>query len=284
MRESHAPVLVTGATGRLGGAVTARLVAEGISVRALSRSSHESTATIDWFDGDIATGAGLRQATAGASAIIHLASAPYRRGYTREVEIGGTERLLAAARAAGVEHIIYTSIIGCDQIPWGYIRTKWEAERIVRDSAVPSSILRLGQFHDFIDQGLTALARTGLMVSDRGFVAQPVDTADAAGRILGMLREGPNDEIVEFGGPEVLDLRSAVEQWLEATGIRRPHLPIRIPGRLGRAFREGLLATQAEPRGTRTWQEFLRSTYGRDETRSPPRPHEYSPTCWDQPA
>ncbi|MEU6698655.1 NAD(P)H-binding protein [Pseudonocardia sp. NPDC046786] len=263
MSDSPAPVLVTGATGRLGRAVTTHLVTEGFSVRALSRGAREPTGTIDWVAGDIATGTGLHQATSGVSAIVHLASAPYRRGYTREVEIGGTGRLLAAAANAGVEHVIYTSIIGCDKVPWGYIRTKWEAEKIVRNSAVPSSILRLGQFHEFIDQGLTALARTGLVTSDRGFVAQPVDTADAAGRILGMLREGPCDEIVEFGGPEVLDLRTAVEQWLEATGTRRPHLPIHVPGKLGRAIRNGLLATQAEPRGTRTWQDYLKSRYGR---------------------
>ena len=245
----------------LGRAVTARLVAECLPVRALSRGSRPSTAAIEWISGDIATGAGLAEATAGVSAIIHLASAPYRREYTRTVEIAGTQRLLVAAREAGSEQINYTSIMRCARIPWGYFRTKLEAERVVRESAVASSIIRLGQFFDFVDQAFTGLARTGLILSDRAIVAQPVDTADVAGRIVEILQRGPRDEPTEFGGPQQLGLREAADQWVRATGRRRLHVPVRVPGKLGAAFRAHHLTTRAEPRGTRTWQEYLADKY-----------------------
>lgn len=265
MNQTPNPVLVTGATGMLGRAVIARLAAEGSPVRALSRHPHPATETVEWVVGDVTTGTGLRQATAGASAVIHLASAPYRRSYTREVEIGGTSRLLAEARQAGIQHVIYTSIIGCDQIPWGYFRTKVEAESLVREGSVPWTILRLGQFYDFVDQAFAAVARTGVMVADGRVVAQPVDTADVTEKILAMLRTGPVHSIDEFAGPEVLDLRTAAQQWLTVTQKRRPILPIRIPGALGKSFRAGHLTTTSEPQGTRTWRQYLQSTYTVDQ-------------------
>ncbi|HIZ34252.1 MAG TPA: NAD(P)H-binding protein [Candidatus Ruania gallistercoris] len=260
------PVLVTGATGRLGRAVIARLVAAGVPVRALSRHPKQHTDAVSWVTGDVTTGAGIGQAVDGAGAIVHLASAPYRRGYTREVEIHGTQRLLEEAAAANVQHIIYTSIIGCDRIPWGYFRTKTEAEGMVAGGPVPSNILRLGQFHDFVDQTFRSLARTGLLVSDRRVLAQPVDTADVAERIHAAVRAGPSNRTEEFAGPEVLSLRSAAEQWSTATGTRRFILPVRIPGKLGRAFRAGHLTTSATPRGVRTWRDHLASRYGHSPT------------------
>lgn len=262
MSETPPPVLVTGATGRLGRAVLAKLTASGAAVRALSRHGQPDTPGVEWAVGDLASGDGVDRAVAGVAAVVHLASAPYRRGYTRTVEIDGTTRLLDAARQHGIRHLVYTSIIGCDRIPWAYFRTKAEAERLVRDTEVPATVLRLGQFHDFVDEAFTGLARTGLLLSDRGVLAQPVDTADAAERIAALLQAGPGDEIVEFAGPEQLDLTTAARQWLAATGKRRPVLPIRIPGALGAAFRAGRLTTNAEPRGTRSWRDHLAARYG----------------------
>ncbi|WP_166348405.1 SDR family oxidoreductase [Phytoactinopolyspora limicola] len=261
MNETLEPVLVTGATGMLGRAVVARLVAADVPVRALSRRAQPSSENVTWVTGDITTGAGIREAIDGAKNIIHLASAPYRRGYTKDVEIDGTRRLLHEARTAGIQHIIYTSIIGCDQIPWGYFRTKVAAENIVRESPVPFTIARLGQFYEFVDQAFSTLARIGVMVSDRRVVAQPVDTGDVAQRLLTALRDGPNDNSVEFAGPEVLDLRTAAQQWLTSTGKRRPNMPVRIPGKLGKAFRAGHLTTRSEPRGSRTWSDYLKAKY-----------------------
>lgn len=256
------PVLVTGATGRLGRAVVARLVASGVPVRAMSRREHRHTAGVEWVTGDVSTGTGLRRAVDGAGTIIHLASAPYRRGYTREVEVHGTQRLLEAAASAEVPHPLYTSIIGCDRIPWGYFRTEAEVEGVVAGGPVPASVLRLGQFHDFLDQAFRSLARTGLLVSDRSVHAQPVDTADVAERIQAAVRAGPSNRTEEFAGPEILGLRTAAEQWSMTTRTRRFILPVRIPGRWGEAFRAGHLAATAAPRGARTWREYLASRYG----------------------
>lgn len=261
------PVLVTGAMGTLGRVVVTRLRSVGFPVRALSRRKRPPDDRIDWVVGDVTTGSGIGSAVDGIHTVVHLASAPYRRGYTRSVEIDGTRRLLDEAHVAGVQHIVYTSIIGCDRIPWAYFKTKVAAEELMARGPIPFSILRLGQFHDFVDRALSSLSGIGLLVADRKVLAQPVDTSDVAERMIAALRTGPTSGIEQFGGPEVLDLRIAARQWLTATGKRRPILPVRIPGRLGRAFRDGHLTAPAAPRGGRTWREYLAAKYAPDITR-----------------
>ncbi|WP_350275092.1 NAD(P)H-binding protein [Kribbella sp. HUAS MG21] len=254
-------ILVTGATGMLGRAVVAELSAGGHTVAAMSRRVHR------WQDAepvlaDLAEGTGLDEAVDGAQAVVHLASAPYQRGYTDEVELDGTQRLLTAAAAAGVEHVLYTSIVGADRVPWGYFGTKVKAEAVVRESPVPWTILRSTQFHDFIDQAVTKMARMPVMISDRGIVGQPVDVRDVARRIGRRLVDGPTYDVEECGGPEVLEFDQLLRQWQDVRGVRKPILHLRIPGKLGKGFRGGSVTTD-DRTGRITWQQYLAEKSGR---------------------
>jgi uncharacterized protein YbjT (DUF2867 family) len=250
-------VLVTGATGTLGRATTPALVAAGHEVRALSRSVREEPGPAAWVRADLATGEGLAEAVAGIDTVVHLASAPYQRDYTRQVDVEGTRRLLRLARDAGVRHLLYVSIVGIDQIPWGYFRTKLAAERLVEESELGWSILRATQFHDLYDTALSAVARLGVIPYDRGIHAQPVDPADVARRLVDLVAIGPSGGTTEFGGPQVLSLDDITRQWVDLTPRPRRRLRVRVPGRLGAAFRAGHLTTSATPRGGVTWRDHL---------------------------
>ncbi|WP_026360775.1 SDR family oxidoreductase [Amycolatopsis nigrescens] len=250
-------VLVTGATGRVGKVLVPALVKAGHQVRAMSRRSRPESGPVEWVVADLTTGDGLTAALVDVQAVVHLASAPYKGRYTGKVEVGGTERLLAAAGRAGVEHLIYTSIVGADQVPWGYFKTKVRAEEIVRAAPVPWTILRATQFHDLFDLALGGMSKLGVLIADPGVDGQTVDVRDVAERLLDQLERGPSERIEEFGGPEVLPMDAAARQWLRATGKRRPVLRLRLPGKLGRAFRGGHLVTEVRPAGTVTWARFL---------------------------
>lgn len=249
-------IVVTGASGTLGRVVLPQFLAAGHDVRGLSRLPRTQPRQVTWVLGDLSTGEGLAQAVCEADTVIHLASAPYRRGYTRQVDVEGTHRLVKAASAAGVQHLLYVSIVGVDQIPWGYFRTKVEAERIVRSGGLGWTILRAAQFFDFIDTALRAAGRLPVIPYDPGIRAQPVHPADVARRMLQLVESGPTESTHEFGGPEVLTMRDAVREWLDVTGKNRALVPVRIPGRLGRAFRAGHLTTTT-PGGTITWRDYL---------------------------
>jgi uncharacterized protein YbjT (DUF2867 family) len=241
-------VLVTGASGTLGAAVLPRLAKDGHDVRPTSRRPRPG-----WVVADLATGEGLASAVRGTDAVVHLASGS---GKNRDTDIEGTRRLVAAAKTAGVRHLLYVSIVGIDRVPLAYYRTKLAAEERVRAGEVPWTILRATQFPQLVDQMVTMSGRLGVLVEDRSLVVQPVAIEDVAGRIAGLLADGPAGA-VEFGGPEALRFGELAEAWQAARGTKRPVLPIRIPGRIAGAVRAGALTTSARPAGTRTWADYL---------------------------
>lgn len=102
-------VLVTGASGMLGRGVAARLVADGHDVRTLQRSP--SGVATDVL-GSVTDDAAVTEAVRGREAVIHLAAKVAITGplaQYEDVNIGGTRRLLAAARAAGVTRFVHVS-------------------------------------------------------------------------------------------------------------------------------------------------------------------------------
>ncbi|MFG1720387.1 SDR family oxidoreductase [Micromonospora chalcea] len=223
-------VLVTGATGRLGRVVVPRLRDEGFTLRATSRRPRTGDG-VEWVSADLATGAGLAEAVAGVDAVLHLASSPQRR--THEVDVLGTRRLTVAADHAGVRHLVYVSIVGVDRVPIAYYRHKLAAEQVVAAGSVPWSVLRATQFPEFLAELLKGASRLGPVIGDRAVLAQPVDPIDVADRLAVMLLAGPSHRVEDFAGPEVLRFDEAVRTWLAARRVRRPLLPVRIPGRPG---------------------------------------------------
>lgn len=248
-------VLVTGGSGLLGSQLTKALTRAGHRVRLLSRHTAGSNPLFTAVPGDLATGAGLAEAVQGIDAVVHAASDPR---HPVAVDVEGTRRLLAAAQAASVAHLVYVSIVGVDRIPVAYYRAKREAERMVQASDVPWTIVRATQFHPFIVQLLTGLARVPLVTPvPAGFVAQPVDVGDVAARLVRALADGPLQRIVEFGGPEVIPLDELARSWLAAEG-RTPRVAnIPVPGAVGAAFRAEFNTTFHGERGALRWHDWL---------------------------
>ena len=127
-------VLVTGGSGTAGREVVRALRAAGHRAIVLSRREGSGP---DWRRGNLATGEGLPAAVAGVVAIVHAGSATVdlRRGRATDVE--GTRRLLVAAAAAGVDHLLYVSIVGMEGVAYPYYRAKLAAEAIVKEGMVP---------------------------------------------------------------------------------------------------------------------------------------------------
>lgn len=212
-------ILVTGATGRLGTTLLPRLAGAGYAVRVMSRTARQSSGA-EWVRADLATGEGLAEAVTGVEAVVHLASAPYKRGYTRQVDVAGTRRLVAAAKNAGVRHLLYVSIVGIDRVPWPYFRVKLAAEDVVATAGVPWTTVRATQFHSFIDEILGKMSRLPVIISDPTIPAQPVDVRDVADHLVVRLATPPRNGLEAFAGPEVLRFDDMLPDWL---AIRQMH-------------------------------------------------------------
>ncbi len=87
---------------------------------------------------------------------------------------------------------------------------------------------------------------------------QPVDVHEAAAAVAAVATGAPRLARTTVAGPEVHDLRSLGRMWREATGRHAIEIPIPLPGKLGRALREGqLTCTNPDVRGTRTFASWL---------------------------
>ncbi len=231
-------ILVTGGTGHLGRDFVRAALDAGHCVRVVSRKPRPADApeALQWATADLGRG-GWPSLLEGMEAVVHAASDPRR---PRAVDVGGTRRLADAARAAGVGHMVYVSVVGIDRIPLGYYRYKLAAERALAASGVPYSILRATQFHYFIDLLLGAAARVPLVMPlPAGFRVQSVASEDVAARLLGVLEDGPGDLLPDFGGPEAMSLVRAAELWKHARGVRKPMINIPLPGKTAAAYRAG---------------------------------------------
>jgi uncharacterized protein YbjT (DUF2867 family) len=206
---------------------------------------------VEWAQSDLATGEGL-----GADAVIHAASDPRR---TREVDVEGTRRLVEASRAAGVRYLVYVSIVGIDEIPYYYYRSKLAAEQIVEASGVPHTILRATQFHSFVELCVASAARVPLVMPlPVAFKFQTVAQEEVAERLVVCLDEGPRGgRAPDFGGPEVLTLGEMAATWMEARGVRKRLVTLPLPGAVASAFRAGKNTTPATPRGRLRWRDWL---------------------------
>jgi uncharacterized protein YbjT (DUF2867 family) len=142
-------VLVTGGSGMLGSHLVDPLRERGHEVRVLSRRPGAGT-----HSGDLTTGEGVARGAAGAELVLHAASDTRRWG---KRDLQQTRTILEASRDA--RHLLYTSIVGIDTIPFGYYRRKLACEREIAASRVPHTILRATQLHDLLAMALRAAGR-----------------------------------------------------------------------------------------------------------------------------
>jgi len=283
-----ARVLVTGATGTLGSALGPRLLADGHTVRAASRSPPNSSSDspgvsegsgetggtdeaggigetgetdhVEWIELDLLEGTGIESVLANIDVVVHAATAP--TGDSEAVDVHGTERLLDAAEDAGVSNFVYPSIVGIEEIPYSYYEHKLAAERAVESSEVPHTVLRATQFHSFIEELLGMVAKSPVWPLPTKFRTQPIAVEEVADALVEHATPDASGRLESVGGPEVRSLGELARAYREARGLRRAIVRLPLPGGVAKAFRAGHATCPDRAVGTVTWEEWLTERYG----------------------
>ena len=152
MDKTNKIILVTGATGRQGGATARHLLAKGWHVRAIARDLTTPTAQAlqqagaEIVQADSENIASLEKVMQGVYGVFSVQPAVF--GYEREVLQG--KNIADAAKAAGVQHFVYTSVGGAEGQSRIRKLGKWEIEQYIQALSLPTTILRPANFMEDI--------------------------------------------------------------------------------------------------------------------------------------
>ena len=220
-------MLVTGASGFLGGNLARALIARGHRVRVLARGGRRPVA-LEGLDyelrvGDLCDAASLAAAVRGCRQVYHAAASlsfwcPTARDFeaVHRVNVEGTRALLDAAASAGVERVVHVSTVDAIGLPprgevadeetdWAggwidtpYARTKREAEAVAR------------------------AARVETVIVNPAFMIGPWDPKPSSGRLLRPLARARMVAWPRTGGNNFVDVRDVVCGAIAAMAHGRP--------------------------------------------------------------
>jgi nucleoside-diphosphate-sugar epimerase len=257
-------VFVTGGTGFIGGEVVRQLRQRGDEVACLVRNPEKGKKVAELgcelVAGDLSDAAAIRAGMEGRDAVIHVA-AMYEVGIPakerpamREANVGGTERVLGAARDAKIPRVVYVSTVGVFGNTHGkvvdesyehpaqsftscYEETKWEAHQVAKRmiaEGLPCTIVQPGgvygpgdtsQVADLLDQFMAGKMPL-LPFPELGICLSHVE--DIATGIVLALDKGKPGETYVISGPATT-MREAIGIVAELTGRKPPRGALPTP-------------------------------------------------------
>ena len=255
-------VLIVGATGVEGSLTTKKLLAQGIAVRALTRTPakaeplHQLGAEV--VQGDLRDVDSLRRACTGVDKGLAAAHSIFGRGAeaSQYVDEQGHEQLIDVAKATGVQHFVYTSIQGASPTnPVAFNRIKYAVEQYLQASDLAYTILRPSAFmewhaHEFIGKPILEKGKVTLFGkgdNPRNFVAGE-DVANFA--VVALTDPLAVGQLIEIGGPDNWSNNQVAALYAQLAGrpVRITHVPLavlRVMSPLLKPFHPGLSQVMA---------------------------------------
>ncbi len=236
-------ILVTGATGFIGPKVVHALRAQQRDVRALVRHPERATYIAglgaDVVPGDVTDPVSLQAAIKGCTHVVHLvAIIKGRPADFHKVMTVGTQNLIAAAKAEGVQRLVLMSALGTSEtaaLTVPYFAAKWAEERDVAASGIEYTTFRPsfvfgrdgGALPTFIRQ--VKLSPVVTVIGEGLQRSQPIWVEDVAA-IFAKSVDLPAaaNRVFELGGPDTVDWNGLYRTIAKVLGKRRKlvHVPI----------------------------------------------------------
>ncbi len=232
------PVLVTGATGYVGGRLVPQLLNAGYRVRALGRSVAKlqgrpwgAHPLVELAKGDVLDYDSLAQAAQGCGAAFYLVHSMLAdpKAY-RDTDRRAAQNMVKAAAAAGLDRIIYLGGLGGASDPnlSEHLRSRYEVARILQSGPVPATFLRaamiLGSGSASFEIMRYLVDRLPVMITPRWVQneVQPIAITNVLNYLQGCLE---HDEVkgqtFDIGGPDILTYRRLFDIYAEEAGLRR---------------------------------------------------------------
>lgn len=198
-------IVVIGGTGLIGTKL----------VKSLSEIGHEVIAASPKSGVDTITGEGLEEALRDAEVVVDVANSPSFEdtAVMAFFETSG-RNLLAAEAAAGVKHHIALSVVGTERLQAsGYFRAKLVQEKLIREAAIPYTIVHATQFFEFVGGIVQAGTVDDTVVMSTALV-QPIASDDVVAAMTIVTLGTPLNTTIEIAGPEQFRLNELVKKYM----------------------------------------------------------------------
>lgn len=218
MANSDKTVLITGATGRQGGAVVRHMLSKGWRLRALTRNCNSHSANrlagkgVELAPGDLDDPASIERAMSDVYGVYSVQDF-WTAGARREVQQG--KNVADAAKKAGVEHFVYSSVGGAERNSRiDHFQTKWEIEKHIRKLGLPATVLRPVAFMEnyYIEQIEIAILKGKLIDPIRADKPYQTIATEDIGAFAALAFERAKEFIgleLEIGGSELTNPETA---------------------------------------------------------------------------
>ena len=208
-------IAITGATGNIGGAVSAALAADAVPFRMLVRDASRApelpgteVAVATFADADAS-----RAALQGVEVLLMVSAAE------AQDRLDQHRAFVAAAADAGVRHVVYTSFLGAaPDATFTLGRDHWATEQAIRESGMAFTFLRDSFYLDFVED---LVGEDGVIRGPAGEGAMAaVARADVARVATAVLREPSRhlDRTYDLTGPAAITLEQAASVVSEVRG------------------------------------------------------------------
>ncbi|MCL4298633.1 MAG: SDR family oxidoreductase [Anaerolineae bacterium] len=235
-------ILVVGATSRVGTRVIPLLLAQGYAVRAMTRTLEKAEPLkqlgAEVMPGDLRDPASLARACQGVEQVLAAAHGftPGQAGNNlHTVDDGGNRRLIDAARAAGVKHLVFISVLGAGPTSLLELaRIKYASEQYLQASGLNYTILRAAPFMEFwatmVGEPILQSGKTTIYGRGNNPISF-VSAEDVAKFCLIALQDARAcNQVIEVGGPENLTFNQVAELFEKVGGqaARKSHVPLPV--------------------------------------------------------
>lgn len=231
-------ILLTGATGTLGRPLLERLVGSGEQVRVLVREPRRlgpQRVQVQIAIGNLADRYGFDKAMRGVDTLVHLGATmrDQARGSVQEINGLATNRLLIAARRAGVNRVVYVSSTGASRFSKSrFIRTQAIARESILNSGLEPLLFDASIIYAVDDPWMNLLRRLSKLpvmpvAGDGKTEYQPIWADDAADAVTAAILAGrttPAENPIELVGPETITHDEILRIAMRHFGQERPLL------------------------------------------------------------
>ncbi len=242
--NQQAPVLVTGATGYVGGRLVPRLLAAGMRVRAMGRSL-EKLACRPWagaqgvelVQGDLSDPESVYNAAMGCRAAFYLVhSMIAQKKRFAAMDRRSAHIMKDAAEKAGLEQIIYLGGLGDIRHPnlSPHLTSRHEVADILQSGSVPTTVLRaamiLGSGSASFEILRYLVERLPIMITPRWVSSptQPIAIGDVLHYLVSCLQHDQTmGKTFDIGGPDVLTYKDLIRIYAQEARLpRRRIIPV----------------------------------------------------------